>query len=290
MKPLQRCLLFAILLGSFVSSATALTNQVVFFNGFLADTSPGTGLGILNTTLSGLGIPGYQGKLFEWTQRQQAFDWVQQFASDRSTLVLVGHSFGGNSTFQLANDFLKPAGITVDLTIQIDPVKNFDPGANNVLPTNVDVGFNYYQISTGFFEPQGEDFVQGATNFNTEVLFNDTSVTHTSIDNDPRLHALIGQNILDNLNEPSADFDQDGDVDGADFLVWQRNPSVGNLADWQTQYGGAPVLSVVPEPSSVILLLGFLWPALWRRSRQQGRHSFIVGRTPNDPPPTARTD
>jgi len=27
----------------------------------------------------------------------------------------------------------------------------------------------------------------------------------------------------------SGDFDNDNDVDGADFLAWQRNPSVGSL-------------------------------------------------------------
>ena len=34
----------------------------------------------------------------------------------------------------------------------------------------------------------------------------------------------------------------DGDVDGRDFLIWQRNTSTapastGNLADWQANYG-----------------------------------------------------
>ncbi|QEG35768.1 hypothetical protein Pr1d_30740 [Bythopirellula goksoeyrii] len=56
----------------------------------------------------------------------------------------------------------------------------------------------------------------------------------------------------------SGDFDQDGDVDGNDFLVWQRDSSVGNLADWQTNYGLAAPLaansSAVPEPSSLTLL------------------------------------
>src|SRR5262245_39274161 len=38
------------------------------------------------------------------------------------------------------------------------------------------------------------------------------------------------------------DFDGDGDVDGRDFLVWQRggspNPlSAGDLAQWQANYG-----------------------------------------------------
>lgn len=53
----------------------------------------------------------------------------------------------------------------------------------------------------------------------------------------------------------SGDFDSDGDVDGHDFLLWQRNPSVGNLADWQSSYGVGAVLSsatVVPEPTGIV--------------------------------------
>ena len=57
---------------------------------------------------------------------------------------------------------------------------------------------------------------------------------------------------------PTADFDGDGDVDGDDFLLWQRDPSVGSLADWQTNYGMVASLSttsaVVPEPMSCLLL------------------------------------
>ncbi len=51
------------------------------------------------------------------------------------------------------------------------------------------------------------------------------------------------------------DFDFDGDVDGRDFLMWQRNPSVGNLADWQANYGVplTPAVNAVPEPSSIIM-------------------------------------
>ncbi len=39
----------------------------------------------------------------------------------------------------------------------------------------------------------------------------------------------------------TGDFDQDGDVDGADFLIWQREPTVGSLADWQTNFLGAEI-------------------------------------------------
>jgi hypothetical protein len=53
------------------------------------------------------------------------------------------------------------------------------------------------------------------------------------------------------------DFDGDGDVDGRDLLNWQRNPSVGSLNDWQTNYGTSEQLvsvNAVPEPTSVILI------------------------------------
>lgn len=56
------------------------------------------------------------------------------------------------------------------------------------------------------------------------------------------------------------DFDDDGDVDGRDFLLWQRDPNIGSLADWQANYG-APALAAitaaspaVPEPTTSVLL------------------------------------
>ena len=74
-----------------------------------------------------------------------------------------------------------------------------------------------------------------------------------------------------------ADFDDDDDVDGADFLTWQRgfgltgqpNKSTGDangdgdvndldLAIWETQYGTIPPLAgvaAVPEPASLALIL-----------------------------------
>lgn len=62
--------------------------------------------------------------------------------------------------------------------------------------------------------------------------------------------------ILASLSAPG-DFDGDGDVDGADFLTWQRNPSAGSLADWQANYDGSPLASAssIPEPASAVLLI-----------------------------------
>ena len=67
------------------------------------------------------------------------------------------------------------------------------------------------------------------------------------------------QIVLSNFlagNGLPGDFDVDGDVDGRDFLVWQRNPGVGNLADWQANYGVpfSATSIAVPEPGTLFLL------------------------------------
>jgi hypothetical protein len=83
----------------------------------------------------------------------------------------------------------------------------------------------------------------------------------------------------------NADFDGDGDIDGRDFLTWQRGYGVGvaSLADgdangdefvdgldlgiWQTQYGTTPSLATtaVPEPTSMVLMLAGLLSLACRR-------------------------
>jgi hypothetical protein len=57
------------------------------------------------------------------------------------------------------------------------------------------------------------------------------------------------------------DFDEDGDVDGADFLIWQRGGSptplsAGDLTNWQNNYDNEGLVAVVavPEPSSFAIL------------------------------------
>ena len=72
----------------------------------------------------------------------------------------------------------------------------------------------------------------------------------------------------------AGDFDTDTDVDGNDFLVWQRGGSPStlsptDLADWKSNYG-APLQAVataIPEPTSSTLavVVGlFSWPCVRR--------------------------
>ena len=176
-----------------LSAAQAQATPIVtaLFEGFPLEGSANTGLDELNTKLemTDFGRP-FRSRVFGFFEQESAFDYIRQ-NNDVNTLVLIGHSLGGDSVIELAENYLKPSVTDVDLAIQIDSVGIGD----EELPPNVVRGINYFQRSTGFFEPQGATFVRGSENFNVEFLFNDPGVTHTSIDNDPRLHDLIIQDI-----------------------------------------------------------------------------------------------
>ena len=56
----------------------------------------------------------------------------------------------------------------------------------------------------------------------------------------------------------TADFNLDGQVDGLDFLAWQRGEALFELSVWESLYGSTPSVSsvsAVPEPSSLYILL-----------------------------------
>lgn len=64
--------------------------------------------------------------------------------------------------------------------------------------------------------------------------------------------------FLADLGSLDGDFDNDGDVDGRDFLVWQRTDGTpGGLAAWRDNYGQGGSLQVwrVPEPCSALISL-----------------------------------
>ena len=92
------------------------------------------------------------------------------------------------------------------------------------------------------------------------------------------------------FDEPSADFDEDGDVDGVDFLTWQRNVGTllnaahgegdadgdgdvddADLAIFETGYGAPPLiasLNAVPEPGALALAVATLGLMTFFRHRR----------------------
>ena len=106
------------------------------------------------------------------------------------------------------------------------------------------VDMNFFDI-TGAQE--GDQFVIGV--MSGEGSFGNSGIAGFSFD------------VLPDTPGDNADFNNDGIVDGRDFLVWQRGGSPNSLSAsdlelWQEQYGtGALAAVTVPEPASWILTL-----------------------------------
>jgi len=82
--------------------------------------------------------------------------------------------------------------------------------------------------------------------------------------------------VYRDVNQGAGDFDNDGDVDGRDFLIWQRGGSpdplsAGDLADWQANYGtgGLAAVAAVPEPQTLAMCVVVGASLLMRRFAPQ---------------------
>lgn len=232
-----RPLLFTVWIFFFSATSVSQANIVsVLFTGF--NPSNPSGMDFFKDTLdnnfqSNFPTLNHSSAVFRYGERSEAFDFITSHnAIDH--LFIAGHSWGGNAMIRLATEWLLPAGISVDASFQFDSVDIFDGGlGDDVLPSNVDYGYNFYQIPTSIFEPGGEQFVAGALNINAEDFYNDPTITHTSIDNDVRLFDL--------------------------FYSRMRAIVINNRSVVQAQN--------IPEPTGFIPVLGFLaWQGL-RRSR-----------------------
>ena len=131
------------------------------------------------------------------------------------------------------------------------------------------------------FTAKAYDFYVNDTKVNTTPI----TFYHPAANAAMRFFVSKGTNqagsILDDVSvmpfvAAAGDFNEDGNVDGSDFLLWQRNNSVGSLADWRTNFGPNSTVSVgaVPEPASVTVaataaLLGI--GANLRKRRQLAR-------------------
>lgn len=146
----------------------------------------------------------FQGDIFNFQEvgSQQAKNYINQF-DDVGGLAAVGYSAGGLSAIRLAQSFAPQRFDLVEQIDSYDPLSGSSP-EDEILPGNVDQGINYYQNRNRFntFEPdwdptdlQGAQVVQGSENIDAEVRFNDPSLTHRTIDDNPALQAQILQDI-----------------------------------------------------------------------------------------------
>jgi hypothetical protein len=87
--------------------------------------------------------------------------------------------------------------------------------------------------------------------------------TETDLNSAGQIALIAGDDVWLATPRPYGDHDNDDDVDGDDFLAWQRGESPKplstiDLADWQANYGTSgvtPAGAAVPEPSAAALLI-----------------------------------
>ncbi|MGI9427836.1 MAG: beta strand repeat-containing protein [Bythopirellula sp.] len=145
-------------------------------------------------------------------------------------------------------------------------------GGNAVLNGNLVVG-----LDSGFSLTLGDEFeivdIDGTSNGSFDGLADGALVgSFGGIDLFIDYNAGDGNDIgLFTQAGADVDLDNDGDVDGADFLAIQRtNPAL--IPNWESQYGsGLPLIATkaaVPEPtSSLLLAVGCTLVAFARRNK-----------------------
>jgi hypothetical protein len=173
----------------------------------------------------------------------------------RLEIEIGGHVAGSEFDRLLVDGEAMLAGI-LDVSL-IDPAG----GANVFIPSAGDT----FEIVT-------------ATGGLSDSVFTSTSLPELS--GGLFFDVLYGPNAVTLMVSILGDFDLDGDVDGTDFLAWQRGESpdplsTSDLTVWEENYGNIALLSAtsttVPEPGAGTLamvagLLGWMAPIRRRRT------------------------
>jgi len=226
------------------SSSTEISNAVsadklgnVFISGYTRSNLDGENAGNRDIFVSKFDTDGN----FVWTKQRGTSSWEESTgisADGQGNVFISGFTTGD---LDGAN-----AGISDAI------VSKYDTDGN--LVWSKQLGTDSLDQSNGVItDLQGNVFISGYT-------AGDFNGANESFDDDAFVMKLIDETFVP---EPLADFDNDGDVDGADFLVWQRDTSIGDLADWRAEFAtGSGVVtateeatSSAPEPSSLCLAL-----------------------------------
>lgn len=135
-------------------------------------------------------------KRFSWEEHGKIMDEIKKHAPDQP-LVLVGHSFGGDTAIEVANELNSPKNAfrAVDLIVSIDAV-----GMNKtVIPVNVKSNLNYFGEGLLPFV-HGDPTVARNTKY-TEVTNELRSDMHSKMDDNPEVQFEIFNKINDVLGK-----------------------------------------------------------------------------------------
>jgi thioesterase domain-containing protein len=174
------------------ATATAKEVQVDLLRGLADIFSRG-----MDTLADRLNRQGYSARVYSthgWTAVARRIA-ERYYRGHRDIIVIVGHSLGANAALDVANE-LNRRNIPVELVVTFDATNPYQ------VPKNVLHLINFYQRN-GF----GKVITPGA-GFTGELsnvdLTADMSLSHTTIEKSPRLHALVMQKIADIVNKDLA--------------------------------------------------------------------------------------
>jgi T5SS/PEP-CTERM-associated repeat protein len=168
----------------------------------------------------------------------------------------------GSSVFGV--DALNLLGVGSNLAIELEADDAFETVAPLVAGGQIIVEGDLTVTLADGFEPELDDTfpILYAGDHRSGIFSNENLPTLTAglkweLDYDQNSASLTV------VEGSDGDFDGDGDVDGRDFLIWQRGGSpvprsADDLADWQANYGVGLLASAniaVPEPGSGGLVL-----------------------------------
>ena len=195
MSPLRQLLAIAAICSVVSTAATAQTAakapptaaqvQVDLLRGLADIFSRG-----MDTLTDKLNREGYSARVYSTNGWQSVARRIADTYSrgHKDIVVIIGHSLGANATFDIANELNKQ-------NIPIELIVTYDATRPVLVPKNVLHFVNIYQ-DNGFGKKvaAGPDFQGELTNID---LTADTSISHTTIEKSPRLHALVIQKIAD---------------------------------------------------------------------------------------------
>ena len=242
------------------------------------------------------------------------------------TRVVLGDQNSGVFTFDFDLDFGSGSFVAASSSFSITQIQAHHDATNNAIGDADNVDWTAPTVLGGTSYPEGlifinEDYTTGEIWVNepdgsNPTLIGDTGTNGSASESSgildisglvgyrpgsivltsnqgsaTSLSVLINPDATLDVADPNADFDGDGDIDGADFLTWQRNLGSGtsppqgdadndgdvdgeDLVVWETQYGDSPnsIAATVPEPSALFLaMLAGLFANVGVRQQQKKR-------------------